>query len=156
MKLTREQVADQAQEFLAAILLECRLEMDVEAEIAADDCVQIRLKGGDSESLLADNARLLYALNHLLNQIFFRRSLDRVSVFLDCEGYRGARDSELKLLARKAAEKVRVSGAKVVLQPMPSSERRTIHLTLAEEQGIRTQSEGSGRFRKVLILPEST
>lgn len=155
MKLTPEQIAEQVQELLAAILGQCRLEMDVEAGIAAD-AVQIQLKGPDSEHFLADNARLLYALNHLLNQIFFRRSMDRVNVVLDCEGYRSARDFELRLLARKAAEKVRVSGAKVVLQPMPSSERRIIHLTLSEERGVRTQSEGTGRFRKVLILPESS
>ena len=60
---------------------------------------------------------------------------------------------QLQLLAKKAADKARLSGTKVSLQPMPASERRIIHLAVAEEAGVETQSEGRGRFRRVLISP---
>jgi len=119
----------------------------------ADNDISFDLNGNDSESLLADGASLLYAFNHLINQIYFRRLGRGRNVVLDCLNYRADKELELTLMADKAAEQARTTGRKLVLQPMNSAERRIIHLRLAEKDGIRTESEGFGQNRRISILP---
>ncbi len=152
-KLSTQEIADRVGQFVAEVIEECRLELDCDVEVE-DETIRVELSGEDSGLVLGDGARLLYAINHLVNQIFYRQARNGCSFILDCEHYRGDRSVELELMARKAAERVRLTGTAVVLQAMPSSERRIIHLALAEEEGIRTESEGSGRHRHVQIVPE--
>ena len=155
MKLDKETVAQEAQEFVRSVIEGTYLELEPEVELDSKDGIQVKLSGPDSGLLLADNARLLYAINHLINQIYYRRSREGCNFVVDCNNYRADREAELELLAVKAAEKAKTSGTKVSLQPMPASERRIIHLTLANEAGVYTQSEGTGRYRRVLISPGS-
>lgn len=131
---------------LSGLEVECRCDM-------GEDVLNIRLNGEDSGLILRENARLLYSLNHLVNQAFFRKHGGNLNYVVDCEDYRNTRILELRLLAQKAAEKVRISAKPFKLQSMPAGERRVIHLALAEEPGVTTESEGSGAFRRVVILP---
>ena len=153
MKLEKEDLAAEARNFVQTMIDQAGLELQSEVELNNETGIRILLEGPDNGILLADNARLLYAVNHLVNQIFYRRSIEGCNFEIDCNNYRAERNAELQLLAKKAADKARLSGTKVSLQPMPASERRIIHLAVAEEAGVETQSEGRGRFRRVLISP---
>lgn len=155
MKLDKEDLAEAARGFAERLIQGVYLDLEPEVQFDGEKGIRINLEGPDSEILLADSGRLLYAINHLINQIYYRRSKDGCNFVVDCNNYRADRAAELELLARKAAEKARLSGTKVSLQPMPATERRIIHLALADESGVYTQSEGSGRFRRVLISPGS-
>jgi spoIIIJ-associated protein len=155
MKFDREEIAQKADEFVSGVFRSADLQLETKVEVV-EEGVKIDVSGPDSGLVLTDNARLLYAVNHLVNQIFYRQSRDGCNFFLDCNNYRNERTLELELMAEKAAERARLTGRSVALQAMPSSERRTIHLKLADEQGVRTLSEGSGRYRKVLIIPALT
>lgn len=154
MKFEKEEVANLAAEFVNDVFKKAGLDLSASAQVA-DGCVEIDVSGSDADLVLADNARVLYSVNHLVNQIFYRQSKDGYNFFLDCNEYRAEREAELELMAVKAAEKACSSGLRVSLQPMPSSERRIIHLALAEDQTVRTESQGTGRYRRVLIVPES-
>lgn len=153
-KIEAEEVARQASSLVEEIIngIEAKLESRVEID---DETIKIAVEGPDSEMMLSDNARLLYAVNHLINQVFYRKSRGKYNLVIDCEDYQTIRASELRLMATKAAEQVRLSGRQISLQPMPSSERRIIHLTLADDGHVKTVSEGRGRYRRVLILPQS-
>ena len=153
MKLDKETLVEEAMDFIQEVIQGAHLDLHSEIEFDKESEIQINLEGPDSGMLLADNARLLYALNHLINQIYYRRSKEGCNFIVDSNNYRADRAAELELLAKKAAEKARLSGTKVSLQPMPATERRIIHLALSDESGVYTQSEGSGRFRRVLISP---
>ncbi len=83
----------------------------------------------------------------------YRRGQGESRVMIDCNDYRQTRVLELQLMARKAAERVKTTHAPFSLQPMPAFERRVIHVTLAEERGVRTESSGLGTNRHVIILP---
>ena len=63
------------------------------------------------------------------------------------------REQELKLMAEKAAERVRASRTAFVFDPMTPSERRIIHVTLSDDESVRTESVGNGLERKVRVLP---
>ncbi len=103
--------------------------------------------------VVGSNARLLYAINHLLNRSFYEKSPQQWNFVVDCNDYRATREAELEILAREAAETVKHSGNLLPLEPMPASERRVVHLALAQEAGVSTESEGAGAQRRVVILP---
>jgi spoIIIJ-associated protein len=73
----------------------------------------------------------------------------------DAAGYRGIRIEELKLSARVAAERVRETHAPFRFNAMSSRERRILHLVLKEESGVRSESEGTGEDRQVVVYPTS-
>src|SRR3990172_12921340 len=102
---------------------------------------QIDLEGKDASIFLARNAEALKALEYIVNRIFEKTG--RKYVF-DCGGYRASRAEELRLMAFTAAEKVKQTGRSFKFNPMESDERRILHLAIAEDGQVRTESEGTG------------
>lgn len=152
MKVEKDVLLENLDHFLRQLLKQ--LSLDVQFRLEPEDTVvNIRLHGRDAAIVLSNNARVLYALNHLVNQIFFKKSSDGYNFVVDCNEYRATRVLELQLLAQKAAEKVKLSGTPFPLQSMPATERRVIHLALAQDGAVKTMSEGSGEYRRVVILP---
>lgn len=151
-RLEKEALLESVDKFLRQLLKASELDLHFRCE-PEDAVINVRLHGRDAGIVLSNNARVLYAINHLLNQIFFRQSEDGYNFVVDCNDYRATRVLELQLLAKKAAEKVRALGSPFALQPMPAIERRVIHVTLAEEPGVKTVSEGMGDQRRVVIVP---
>ena len=69
-------------------------------------------------------------------------------------GYRGRREDSLQDLARRLAEKAVRSGRPVPVEPMSAADRRIVHTTLADHDGVFTESEGEGPARRVVIFPK--
>lgn len=151
-RLDKDALLESVDKFLRQLLKSSQLDLHFRCE-PEEAVINVRLHGHDAGIVLSNNARVLYAINHLLNQIFFRQSADGFNFVVDCNDYRATRELELQLLAKKAAEKVRTLGSPFALQPMPAIERRVIHVTLAEEAGVKTVSEGMGDQRRVVIVP---
>ncbi|MGA2982631.1 MAG: R3H domain-containing nucleic acid-binding protein [Terriglobia bacterium] len=113
----------------------------------------VDFSGADADLLLEKNATLLHAVEHVvlkairLDEDHFRR------IAFDCQDWRRTRREELRLMAQVAAERVMDTGAPFTLNPMSPSERRIIHLALKDRPQVRTQSEGMGPERKVVISP---
>ncbi|MGH9338421.1 MAG: protein jag [Acidobacteriota bacterium] len=152
MKKSREEILARVDGFLRELLQKAGLDLQFKVD-SSDDLINVRLEGEDCGLVLSSSARVLYSINHLLNQVCYRHSQDGLNFVVDCNDYRSTRELELSLLAKKAAEEVKFSGTPFSLQPMPAAERRVIHVTLAEAEGIRTESQGSGKYRRVIILP---
>lgn len=151
-KKSSENIVDEIENQLKGFFELSSMEIEVKGKETGKE-FHFDLEGKDSEMLLLDGATLLYAFNHLLNQIWFRKLGKGRNIVLDCLNYRSDRELELVLMAEKAAEQARATGRKLVLQPMNSAERRIIHLRLADEEGVRTESEGFGQHRRISILP---
>ena len=75
-------------------------------------------------------------------------------IVIDVEGYKQRRYGALQALAWRVAEQVKVRGKSFALEPMPAYERRIIHLTLADNPDVITESIGEGEARKVVIMPK--
>lgn len=118
-----------------------------------DDGLKIQVRGEDVALLLGHNAELLDALEYLGNRVLARASGDEARLVFDSSGYRARREKELRLMAEKAAEKVRLSRIPFSFDPMTPNERRIIHLTLANDSSVTTESQGNGENRKVTIRP---
>ena len=138
------------EEFLKGLVQSTHLNLSFQID-QRDEEIQVDLKGHDDSFILARNAELLHSLEYLCNRMFERQ--DRKIIF-DCNGYRAIRAEELRLMALAAAEKVKQLGKPFKLSPMSPEERRIVHLAVAEDNEIRTESEGLGENRKVVIYPK--
>ena len=129
------------------------LEFEVSAPPGDETEVVVTFTGADQDLLLEKNAELLLSLEHIAHR-WLRldpRLHDRVR--FDCGDYRATRLAELKLSARVAAQRVRETGQPFQFNPMSSRERRIVHLELNGALGVRTESEGSGDRRQLVIYP---
>jgi spoIIIJ-associated protein len=117
--------------------------------------VLVKFSGPDVELLLENKAELLLALEYLTIQMLRLPPEDHERLCFDANDYRLLRIEELRLGAAAAAERVRRSGRPYQFSPMTSRERRIIHLALREEPGVRSESQGVGPARRVVVYPMS-
>ncbi len=113
----------------------------------------VRFSGDDEEILLARNGELLLALEYLAHRWLHLPPALHDFVRFECRDFRATRLDELKLSARVAAQRVRETGQPFPFNPMPSRDRRIIHLELNGAPGVRTISEGNGDRRHLVIYP---
>ena len=113
----------------------------------------IDLSGEDSGLLIGRRGQTLQALQFLVNLIV-RKQFEGVRVVLDVENYRQRRESQLRDMATKVAERVSQTKRSITLEPMPPGDRRIIHTSLSEHPSVTTESTGDGEGRKVTILPK--
>ncbi len=80
---------------------------------------------------------------------------DKRKVTIDVDGYNEDRESSLKDLATRTADRVMETGKPIFLRPMSPPERRIVHMTLQEDEEINTESVGEQDSRRVVIFPKS-
>ena len=131
-------------------LLGLRLEGSVRRE---DQGFEVELRGADSDLVVADDGELLGAVEHLLPRLVRGFLGHGLPCRVDCAGFRAAREVELKEMAGGMAELARRQGKPQILEPLNPAERRTVHMELAEDPTVETESEGSGFMKRVRILP---
>ncbi len=116
----------------------------------------VDFSGPDAGLLLEAHGELLNAIEYVvLRAVRLEESLFP-KISFDCEDYRHMRVEELKLMAQVAADRVRDTGMPFPLGPMNARERRIIHLALNNRPEVRTESDGQGPERKVVIHPASS
>jgi spoIIIJ-associated protein len=115
--------------------------------------IYVDFSGPDSTLLLDRGGELLRALELLAFEILRLASGDHEKISFDCKNQRSLRLKELRMAASVAAEKVRQTGVPFHFAPMSSRERRMVHLALRDEPDLRTESDGEGRDRSVVLYP---
>lgn len=113
--------------------------------------VNLDISPREAECFLKDNRDGLSALQHLIRLIVFKQMPNQSFLVLDINGYKDKRKNELIELALKTAKKVRRTKKSVALEPMPAYERRIIHLKLAEQPDIVTESIGEEPERRIMV-----
>jgi spoIIIJ-associated protein len=117
--------------------------------------ILVDIHGQDMSILVSRRGEVLGAMQYVVRMIAGHQ-LDRpVPVILDVEGYRQRREEQLRRMARRAAEQAVERGRTVTLEPMPSNERRVVHIELRDHPRVTTESVGVGRQRKVTIVPRT-
>ncbi len=130
--------------------------MEIKAEIRIkdkDENLLINLSGPRIGAIIGRRGQTLDSLQYLVSLVVNKdKERDRfVKVILDTEDYRKKREETLQRLARRLADRVQKTGKRVELEPMNPYERRIIHSTLQEFEGVTTFSEGEEPYRKVII-----
>jgi spoIIIJ-associated protein len=114
--------------------------------------LNIRTQSEQALSLLIGRrGETLSALQLLVNLIVAKQTGHHERIIVDAEGYRLRREDNLRSMAMRIAAQVRRSGHPIMLEAMPPSERRIIHMTLAETDDIGTESTGEGDQRRVVV-----
>jgi len=116
--------------------------------------ILVDLAGPDSTLLLDRGGELLRALELLALEMLRLPSGEHEKVCFDCQNHRSMRIQELRAAASVAAEKVRKTGAPYTFSPMSSRERRIVHLALRDETDLRTESQGEGIHRCLVVYPQ--
>ena len=115
----------------------------------------LQVGGVAAPGLAGSDGRAVDALQLLANQAAGRLSEEPPRVVIDVEGDVEARESRLTKLAQRVARRARETGRVVRLDPMNGKDRRIIHLALRDEEDVATMSSGQGRYRQVVVVPES-
>jgi len=112
----------------------------------------------DSSSMIGRDGETLRSLNHIVQKIV-EKSMPKIegsleknpSIFIDINGYQKKRFDNLKNIAHMMAERARYFKSNIEIDPMPAFERRIIHMFLEGAKDIKTESEGYGPSRRVVI-----
>lgn len=143
---------ERARKFLREVLEA----MDIKAEIRVkniNESLYINLSGPKMGMIIGRRGQTLDSLQYLVSLVV-NKDKERdsfVKVILDTEDYRRKREETLQRLAKRLADRARKTGKNIELEPMNPYERRIIHSTLQEVEGITTFSEGEEPYRKVII-----
>ena len=119
------------------------------------EATRINLEGEDGGVLTRRDGEGLQALQHLVATAFRRQLGDDQRIVIDCNGFRRDKDAELKQMARFNAEKARSSGLPQEMGPLNPYERRIVHLAIAEDAGVTSESIGDAFMKTVIISPRS-
>ena len=115
------------------------------------DSVRVELTGDGGEALLRRRAEALDALQHIVNTAFRRELDDDRSFVVDCLDYRKTKDAELRQMTRFIMDKVKSSGAPQEMGPLNPYARRLVHLTVAEDPQMSSESIGDAFLKTVII-----
>jgi len=144
------EVCQQAEQLLNSIFESARFDVRASGSETDLGCI-LSIEGPDSGLLLNQGGELLDALQQILNQAYGRRLPKGQRIVCDANNYRAARESELRAMAEHAARQVRATSSPFVFGPMDASERRVIHMSLAEEADLVTESIGEGHARRLRV-----
>ena len=141
---------DRVKDFVERTLTAMGLPLQV-AISETSDSVRIDLSGQQGDVLLRRRAEALDALQHIVNTAF-RRELDDDRTFVvDCLEYRKAKDAELRQMARFMMERAKSSGSPQEMGPLNPYARRLVHLTVAEDPQMSSESIGDAFLKTVII-----
>jgi spoIIIJ-associated protein len=115
------------------------------------DGTRINLDGEDGGILVRRGGEGLQALQHLVATAFRRQLGDDNRIVVDCNNYRRDKDAELKKMAYFVAEKAKSSGAPQEMGPLNPYERRIVHLAVAEDPAVSSESIGDAFMKTVII-----
>jgi len=122
-------------------------------EVVSDDIpLSLDIKGDDLGILIGRRGQTLASLEYITKLIVVGRLKTWLPLTVDVAGYKKRRVDSLQSLALYLAEQVKSRRRAITMEPMPADERRIVHLTLADNPDVTTQSIGEGEGRKVVIL----
>ena len=140
---------DRVREFTKQTVAAMGVPLDVTV-VDAGDNIRVELSGEGGEMLLKRRAEALDALQQIVNTAFRRELEDDRSFVVDCMDYRKAKDAELRQMARFTMEKAKVSGPQE-MGPLNPYSRRLVHLTVAEDPQMSSESIGDAFLKTVII-----
>ncbi len=149
---------DNHKEILEKTIRELLEKMDFSGDITVVDgeegSILANIQSDEAGFLIGQGGENLSAMQHLLRAIVNRRTTPNLVNFnVDINNYRAHRFDLLKEMALELASQAEKEQRLKILEPMPSYERRFVHLVLKDFKGIKTESQGEGMERRIVIKP---
>lgn len=158
IKMTETELVAQGevvQTFLMDLLDAFGLDGEVSVSPADEDAVELAVTGDDLGLLIGPKGQTLQAVQELSRSVLQRQlpGEAHARIRVDVGGYRQRRREALERFTRQIAEDVKASGVQKALEPMSPPDRKVVHDTVNDIDGVRTMSEGEDARRRVVILP---
>lgn len=147
LKITKEV----AQELLKLLLLDVKVEV---AEDKENNAINVDIETEEPGILIGYHGETLSSLQLMLGIMVSKKLNEWVRVVVNVGDYREKREEVLKGMALSAAQKAKFSQEPVTLPPLNGNERRIIHLALADNPDVTSESEGEGEERRVVVKPK--
>lgn len=141
-----KQLSDILDNILGLLLLEGSYEID-----ETEDNMMVTIETPEAGRLIGFHGESLTALQLIVNQILSKQSEQFKRVVIDIGNWRKQKEEELAQRSRGWAKDVLESGKEMELEPMPSWQRRIIHMAVSEIDGVESESVGEGRLRHLVI-----
>jgi spoIIIJ-associated protein len=150
--LTLEQQGQAAADFVSGLVREFGLSAEVGYVEIDEETVQIAAAGEDLGLLVGPRGATLSAVQDLTRTFVQRQSENRTDrILVDVGGYREKRVAALRRFTQGIVAEVKESGDERVLEPMSPADRKVVHDTVNEIEGVETRSEGTEPTRYVVI-----
>ena len=140
-----------AVEYLQEVITKMGVENVTFSAVQKGEATIIRLDGEKLGALIGRRGETMESLSYLASLVANRLEGDYIKLGLDVAGYRDKRESDLTALAQRIGTKVRKTGRSFAMEPMNPYERRIIHSAIGKMEGVRSESKGEGRDRRVVI-----
>jgi spoIIIJ-associated protein len=143
--------------FLVDLLDAFGFDGQVTATPAEESAVELAVTGGDLGLLIGPKGATLQAIQELSRSMLQRQrpGESHARIRVDVSGYRARRKEALEGFVRQVAEDVRTSGTQKALEPMSPPDRKVVHDTVNDIDGVHTMSEGEDARRRVVIIPDA-
>ena len=149
-----EEEGDIAADYLEELLDIADLDGDIDIDVEGDRA-SVEIRGADRLAALnRPKGELLDALQELARLAVQTRTGARSRLMLDIGGFRAEHKGSLEELAATAIAEAKESGTPVPMRPMNPFERKVVH-DVAKREGLRSESDGDGKGRHVVIYPAS-
>src|SRR5215212_1171846 len=157
--LEHDPLLDHTESVVSKMLHLLNLEAQVSANYGASERdgrrnIHVDIRGNDLSVLIGRRSETLTAFQYVASLIVGKETQQFIQLVVDVEGYRDRREKQLIQMAQRMADQVTKSGRRQTLEPMPSAERRIIHIALRDHPAVKTESTGEEPYRKVMILPK--
>jgi len=120
----------------------------------SEGSLNVSIETSDAGRLIGFKGESLNALQTIVNQIMFKgQQGDLKHIILDVGGWREAKESELTKKANDWIAEVKETGREIELEPMPSWQRRIVHMVIQDTEGVTSESMGEGADRHLVISP---
>ncbi len=152
---------DRTESIISKLIHLMHLEAQVSAHYGERDrdgrrSIHVDIRGDDLSVLIGRHSETLNAFQYVSSLVVGKEVQDWVQLSVDVEGYRHRREKQLIQMAKRMAEQVAKNGKRQSLEPMPSGERRIIHIALRDHPDVTTESTGDEPHRKVTIMPRNS
>ena len=140
-----------AVDYLREVIARMGVENVTFSAVQKGEATIIRLDGEKLGALIGRRGETMESLSYLASLVANRLEGDYIKLGLDVAGYRDKRENDLTVLAQRIGNKVRKTGRSFAMEPMNPYERRIIHSAIGKMEGVRSESKGEGRDRRVVI-----
>lgn len=140
--------------FLEGLLEAFDLDGDVTVNAVDDDTLEAEVAGDDLGLLVGPKGQTLQAVQDLVRAVLQKDGPGGPRLRVDVGGYRQRRREALARFTTGIAEQVLAAGTPTSLEPMGAADRKVVHDTVNEIDGVRTISEGEEPRRRVVIMPD--
>ena len=146
--MTEEQVKHLVETLLGKLGVEATVTVE-----SHDMNYRVKVESPDSALLIGHGGETLTALQSIVRLLAYQIGLGEARIMVDINGYRSAKEEDLKQFVRDVAARVKEKGQPETLRPMTSYERRLAHEVASEVDGVVSESSGEGEERRITIKP---